>query len=87
MREMQDSSHAERMVEMYRYEFFRDDTGEYIETCTVDKEFKVVGERVGSVVIDDKDLPGTVTRIDNTSEMKQGQLINGRVWVKQDSYS
>ena len=70
---------------MYRYRFFRDDTGEFIETCTVDALF-VLDERIGSIMIDGIDLPATVTKVDNTLDMEGGQLIHGSVWVKQDSY-
>lgn len=70
---------------MFRLRLFRDDTGETIGTSTVDK-LLIVGDRIGSIVIDDKDLPGTVTRVDNTPLMEGDELIHGRVWVKQDSY-
>ena len=71
---------------MYRYRFFRDDTGEELEVCTVDSMFTAVGERIGSIVIDGKDLSGTVTKVDNTPNMDGNCLIHGRVWVKQDIY-
>ena len=71
---------------MYRYRFFRDDTGEELGICTVDSQFTVIGERIGSIVIDGKDLPGTVTKVNHVSDMEGNYIIHGSIWVKQDKY-
>lgn len=71
---------------MYRYRVFNADTGEYIETITANCPFKAVGERVGSVIIGGREAPGSITKIDNSSESEGVLQIDGSVWVKQDAY-
>ena len=69
-------------METYSYKVYKDGTCEYIETTQVNEPFQDPGERIGSILMDGKDLPGTVTQI-RLNLGENGEIIR-RIWVKQD---
>ena len=69
---------------MYSYEVYNQHTSEYVRDLCVDEMFEAPGERIGSIVMDGKDAPGTVTQI--WLKLDEHGGISRRIWVKQDSY-
>ena len=70
---------------VYVYEAYKDGTRERVGTYKVDEPFKVPGEPISPICMDEKGLPGTVTKI-CLQLGKSGEIIR-RIWVKQDSYT
>ena len=70
-------------VRMISYKVYKDGTCEYVETIRVNKPFQVPGERIGSIVMDGKDLPGTVTQI--CLKLGEQGEVTKCIWVKQDA--